>query len=325
MRPNNDVCVLLDKYSSVFNSKLGCYRYGKIKLELKPDAKPIFCRTRPVPLAYKKKIEEELDRLEKEGIITPVGNNIWATPLVPVQKNDQSIRLCGDYKTTINKHLQEVKYPLPRPEEIFAKLNGGQQFSKIDLCQAYTQFELEEESKMLLTWSTHKGLYKVERMMYGITVASGIFQRNIEQLFTGMENVTNYLDDILVTGKTREEHLETLEKVLRKLEDANLTVKKEKCEFFKDSIEYLGHHISKEGLRKTEKKVRAITDAPRPTNKTEVRCLVGMVNYYAKFIPKLAQILKPIYNLLKDNVTNGLRNARNRSSKSKRKFRKILH
>jgi hypothetical protein len=242
-------------------------------------------------LALKELIDKELDRMIEDKVLNQIETSEWGTSLAPVLKNDGTVRLCGDYKTTVNKHLVEVNYPLPRIEEMFAKLHGGQDFTKIDLNQAYTQFELDEDAKKLLTWSTHRGLFTVNRMPFGISPASAKFQKYIEQLFMGMKNVINFLDDILITGPTKKEHLETLEKVLKKLDEAGLTVKKEKCKFFQDEVEYLGHIIDKNGLRKTKDKISAITEAPQPKTVTQVRSFCGMVNYYSRFVPNLAAIL----------------------------------
>lgn len=299
---DEDLENIFKEYDKVFSNKLGCFRYSKICLEIKEGAKPIFCRPRSVPLAYRHQVEQELERMQENGIISPINTSEWATPLVIVPKHDGSLRLCGDFKITINKHVQKVHHPLPLIEDMFAKMSGGVQFSKIDLRNAYTQFELDEDSKKLLTLSTHKGLFQVNRLMYGITVASGLFQKYMEQLFMGMDFVVCFLDDILITGRNKAEHYKNLRKVLEKLEHAGLTVNKDKCKFFVDSVEYLGHEISKNGLKKLDSKVKAICDAAEPKTVTEVRCFVGMVTYYARFIPTLAHTLKPIYTLLQKDT-----------------------
>lgn len=121
----------------------------------------------------------------------------------------------------------------------------------------------------------------------------------MEQLFINIPNVVTFLDDILLTGSNKKEHLATMETVLETLQKAGLTVNPKKCEFFKDQIEYVGHVITKEGLKTSQKKVQAIVAAPRPTNVTEIRSFLGMVNFYNKFIPNAAVVLRPIYDLLK--------------------------
>ena len=128
---------------------------------MREDATPKFYQPRPTPLALKAKIEADLDRMEKAEIIEKVETAEWAAPTVPVMKADGSVRQCGDYKITINPHLDVNQHPLPRPDELFATLNGGQHFTKLDLSEAYLQIELDEESKKYLVVNTNKGLYRL--------------------------------------------------------------------------------------------------------------------------------------------------------------------
>ena len=146
----------------------------KATLSLKDTAQPKFCKARQVPYAIKPKVEQELKTLEKEGIIEKVDHSDWATPIVAVPKGDNSVRICGDYKTTVNPQLKIDQYPLPRIDNIFASLAGGQRFSKIDLRQAYHQLELNDNSKSYLTINTHKGLYRYNRLVFGIAASPSI-------------------------------------------------------------------------------------------------------------------------------------------------------
>lgn len=196
----NKLTLLLDEFKEVFNEKLGKHVGVSVSIELNEGAKPIFCKARTLPLAYKEEVDKQLRKMEEEGIISPIDNSEWATPLVPILKQNGEIRICGDYKTTINKYVKDIKYPLPRVEEIFAKIGYGQKFSKIDLCRAYNQFVVDDKTSKLLAWNTHRGLYRVKRMPFGIKVATSIFQKNMEILVNGMDGVVVFLDDILVTG-----------------------------------------------------------------------------------------------------------------------------
>ena len=173
---------LIDGYSEVFKDEIGTFKSAKAKLALKEGSQPKFFKARPVPYAMKPKVEVELKRLEKEGIPHKVKFGDWATPIVPVAKSNGTVRICGDYKTTVNPQLQ---YPLPHIDHIFAKLAGGQQFTKIDLRQAYHQMEVEEESEEYLTINTHQGLYRYNRLVFGITSAPAIWQRSIDQILEG--------------------------------------------------------------------------------------------------------------------------------------------
>ena len=239
----------------------------------------------------KPKAEGELKRLEKEGILHEVRFSNWATPIVPVAKSNGTVRICGDQKTTVNPQLQTEEYPLPRIDDIFAKLTGGQKFTKIDLRQAYHQMEVEEESQEYLTINTHQGLYRYNRLVFGITSAPAIWQRSMDQILEGVEGTSCILDDMIITGKDDKEHLENLEGVLKRLKANGLRANREKCEFFQTKITYCGHEVHRHGLHKTQEKIHAVVNAPRPENVQQLRSFLGLVNYYHKFLPNLATTL----------------------------------
>ena len=155
---------LLGKHAEVFKPELGTLKDFKAILHLKPDATPKFCRGRTVPFALKKPVEVALDSLVEQGIISPVKFSSWAAPIVPVMKQDGTVRLCGDYKVSINHALQVDSYPIPRVEHLFASMSGGKYFSKLDLSQAYLQIPLDDSSKELVTINTHKGLFRYNRL-----------------------------------------------------------------------------------------------------------------------------------------------------------------
>ena len=290
---------VLDKHSSVFTEGLGCLKGTEVKLNVDGNALPKFFKSRTVPLALKGKVEEELDKLESMGIISPVQFSRWAAPIVPVMKQNGGVRICGDYKVTINQANLTDSYPLPRVDELLANLSGGKYFSKLDMSQAYLQLPLDEESKELVTVNTPKGLYRYNRLPFGVSSAPSIFQRTMENLLQGIKGVSVYIDDILITGTSTDEHLSTVDEVLEKLETAGLKLNKSKCFFLRPSIEYLGH---KDGLHPTTEKVRAIQEAPQPRNVGELRSFFGIINYYNRFLPNLSAKLAPLYRLLQKDV-----------------------
>ena len=219
-----------------------------------------------MPYFYRDKVEKELDRLVEEGTLEPVESSEWAAPIVAVLKQDkQSVRICGDFKQTINPIAKLDRYPIPRVEDLFAKLSGGKSFTKLDLSQAYLQVPLDKESRKLAVVNTQKGLYRYTRLPYGVSSAPGIFQRLMETMLQGIPNVIVYLDDILVTGATDEEHVKTLAVVLERLKRAGFRARRSKCTFMQASVTYLGHKIDQQGLHPLKEKVRAIHEAPSPT------------------------------------------------------------
>ena len=181
--------LLQERYSDIFQPGLGKLTNIQAKLVLKDGAQPKFVKARQVPYALKPKVEAELDALERDGVLTKVDFSEWATAIVPVVKRNGAVRICGDFKTTINPVLQIDQYPLPRIEDIFASLSRGQKFSKIDLTQAYLQCEVAEECRKYLTINTHRGLYTYNRLVFGIASAPAIWQRAIDQVLQSIPNV----------------------------------------------------------------------------------------------------------------------------------------
>jgi len=258
------------KYADVFHGE-GIIRPFNASLHLNRHAVPWFHRPRSVPFALRDAVGRELDRLEASGILQKVRHSRWPAPIVAVPKKDGQIRLCGDFKVTINPVLQVDKYPLPKPDDLFATLVGGQSFTKLDLRQAYQQMELEDEAKELVTINTHQGLYQFNRLPFGVASAPALFQRTRDTILRGIPHVICYIDDILVTGTTKEEDLANLEEVLKRLQKHRVKLKASKCFFFQDSVEFLGHTIDCKGLHTTSTKVKAVRNAPTPKNKHELQ------------------------------------------------------
>ena len=293
---------VLDKYSEVFKEELGTLKDIKASIIVRPEVSPIFCKHRPLPFAMKERVEQELKRLEEANIISPVKHSEWAAPIVPVEKRDKSLRLCGDYKVSANQAVETDKYPLPRLEELLATLSGGKVFSKIDLAAAYQQVLMDDDSKKYTTINTHRGLFVYNRLPFGISSAPSIFQRIMENLMKGLPVVV-FLDDLLIMGRSEEEHLQNLQNVLQRLQENGLRVKRSKCEFGKTQVEYLGHVLDEHGIHPSEDKVRAIQEAPAPANVKELQAFLGLVNYYGRFVPQQSTVLAPLYRLLREKVT----------------------
>ena len=205
---------VLDAHQEVFEDGLGVVKGVTAAIHVDPTATPQFHRARPLPYALRGRVERELERLQSQGVIEPVQFSDWAAPVVPVVKGDGNVRLCGDYKVTVNKAAKLDHYPIPRIEDLFASLSGGKEFTKLDLSHAYQQVPLDEASRQYVTINTLKGLFRYNRLPFGVSSAPSIFQRIMETLLQGIPGVCVYIDDILVTGKTTQEHLEHLAEVL---------------------------------------------------------------------------------------------------------------
>ena len=293
---------LQHNFPEVFQQGLGCCSKMKAKLVLKPGAVPIFRKKRPVPFAAIPKVDEELDRLIEEGVISPVDHSEWAAPVVVVQKPNGKIRLCADFSTGLNDQIESHQHPLPTTEEIFSKLNGGVWFAQIDLADAYNQIEMDDESKCLLTINTHRGLFRFNRLAFGVKSAPGIFQQIIDAMIADLPDVSAFLDDVIAKAKTAEELLRLLEKLFERLRNYGLRIREEKCHFMMSKIKYLGFVIDKNGRRPDPSRIEAIEKMPPPQDLTQVRAFLGLINYYGAFVPEFRKIRAPLDALLKKDA-----------------------
>ncbi|CAC5384235.1 unnamed protein product [Mytilus coruscus] len=261
----SDLNVILEANRQVLKDELGTVKGMKAKIYVDESAVPKYFKARPLLYALKDKVEMELERLEKKG---------------QIQQN----------------------YPIPKTEDLYATLGGGKEYTKFDLNQAHQQIELDEDSKRYVTINTHKDLFRYNRLPYGVASSPGIFQRTLKNVVQGISNVLVRVDDILITGKIREEHLNTLSEVLSRFKRIGIRLKKQKCAFMAEEVVYLGFKINKHGIYPVESKVEAIDKAPSPTNVTELKAYLGMLNYYNRFLPNLSQLLKPLHVLLQKDT-----------------------
>ncbi|XP_052895580.1 uncharacterized protein K02A2.6-like [Anopheles moucheti] len=201
-------------------------------------------------------------------VLEPVDFSEWAAPIVAVRKaqkdadGDPIVRICADYSTGLNAALEMNSYPIPTPEDIFAKIAGCQRFSVIDLSDAYLQMEVDQDSQKLLTINTHKGLFRYKRLPPGVKTAPRVFQKVIDSMLGDLEGAEAFLDDVLVFGRTQLEHDRNLENTLKRIEDYGFRIKIEKCKFNMSHVKYLGHIIDENGLGTDPAKVAAISQMP---------------------------------------------------------------
>ena len=203
----------INEFPAVTKEGLGLLRGIKADVELEEGAEARFCRCRPVPFALRDQVGEAIQKQVEDGELESVDQSDWAAPIVEVKKKDGGIRICADFKTTINPHLRTKTFPLPTPDEVFSTLAHGESFSKLDLARAYKQMEVEESSRPYLTINTHLGLFRYRRLPFGIASAPAIWQKAMSVVLQRRQGTICYINDILVTGKTRSEHEENLRRV----------------------------------------------------------------------------------------------------------------
>ncbi len=292
---------VVEQYATLFENVLGCYRGTPVELTVNKE--PEFHKARPVPYAIRDSVEKELNKMVDEGVLKRVSTASCAAPIVAVpKKNSERIRVCGDFSVTYNSCADVVQYPIPRIEDLHAALQGCKTFSVLDMSQAYHQIPIAEDSHKYLTINTHCGLFQFTRLPNGIHSGPALFQRTMDSLLSGIPGVTCYLDDILVAGKTMQEHCRSLASVFEKLQSAGFKLNKSKCKFEQSSVEYLGHVIDEKGLHPTREKLDAIRDAPAPKDVSALKSFLGLLMFYSRFMSDHATVLAPLNNLLRKNV-----------------------
>ena len=256
---------------------------------------PVKCKPYPVPHAVRNVIQKEVQDMLDMGIIEP-SDSSYAAPVTIVRKPDGNIRFCLDFRR-LNRVVVFNPEPMPNPEHLFAQLSGSQYFSKIDLCKGYWQIPMSNESKSKTAFVTPDGHYQFQVMPFGLVIAGAVFTQMMRILFSNVENVVCYIDDILLHTKTWQEHINLLEKVFHILETANLSAKPSKCFVGHLNVEFLGHGIGDGKLTTNPALLKKIQDKERPKTKKEVRAFLGLTGYYRRFIPNYAEIAVPLSDL----------------------------
>ena len=281
-----------------------CSGLGKMEkpyiIELEPEAKPFSLKTpRRIPIPLLPKVKEELQRMEQLGVISRINEPTeWCAGMVVVPKKSGDLRICVDL-TQLNKSVRREKFIIPSVEETLGLLSGAKIFSKLDANMGFWQIPLDEETAKLTTFITPFGRFYFKRLPFGIASAPEHFQNRMTiEVTEGLTGTVSHIDDVLVWGCNQEEHDARLHAVLRKMEEAGITLNVDKCKFSQREVKFLGHIISDEGIRADPGKTAAISDMKTPTNIHELRSFLGMVNQLGKFIPQLAERTKPLRDLL---------------------------
>ena len=291
---------ILKRYQSQF-SGIGTLP-GEYEIKIDASVTPVVHPPRRIPYMLRDKVKAELDRMARMGIITKVEQPTqWVSPIVVVKKPNGDVRICLD-PVDLNKAVKREHYPLRTVEEVAATLAEARVFSTLDATSGFYQIRLAEKSTWLTTFNTPFGRFKFERLPFGLVSAPEIFQRAMTEMFEDIEKCEVIVDDLLVWGKSVEEHDLTLEKVLQRAEETDLRFNEEKCKFHKQEVTYVGHVFGTDGLRPSPDKVQAILNMPAPHDKSSLQRFMGMVNYLHKFIPHLADINKPLRELLEKSV-----------------------
>lgn len=264
------------------------------------DATPIKQRQYLLSPYMLSHLNKELDKMLELGVVEP-SESAWSSPVLLVKKKDDTYRFCFDGRK-LNSVTKKDSYPLPFVDRILNMLRDARYISSIDLRSAFWQIPLDNESKEKTAFAVPgRGLYHFTVLPFGLSNAAQVQQRLMDAVFgPALEpHIFVYLDDIIITSKTFEEHIELLKEVASRLNNANLSVNISKCEFFRKSLKYLGFIVDELGLRTDPGKVAAMVNFPQPSNTTEIKRFVGMCSWYRRFVPHFSSLVAPINDLIK--------------------------
>lgn len=299
----NQATDLVVEYEDIFQSPSG--EIGQTKIVEHRintgDEHPIRIPARRISPSQKVVVEQELDKMLRDGIIQP-SNSPWAAPVVLVTKKDGSVRFCIDYRK-LNSITKKDAFPLPRIDDALDTLAGAKWFSTLDLASGYWQCRMNQEDKEKTAFSTHKGHFEWNVMPFGLCNAPATFSRLMQLVLGGLNWIKClcYLDDVIIFGHTFEVALSNLREVFQCIREANLKLKQKKCDLFQTEVSYLGHVVSAAGITCDPKKVKAVRDWPVPENVSEVRSFLGLAGYYRRFIPNFSEVASPLTNLTRKN------------------------
>ncbi len=290
---------LLTEYQDVFaKDDLDLGKFSGIKHHINVgDAKPIRQGLRRTPLGFENEEEAHLQDMLDRGIIKPSASD-WASAPVLVRKKCGAVRYCIDFRA-LNKVTQKDAYPLPLMESCIDALHGTQFMSSMDLASGYWQIEIAEEDRPKTAFITKYGLFEHDRMAFGLCNAPATFQRAMQLVLQGLlwKDCLAYLDDVIVLGKSFEDHLQKLTMVLDRFRYHNLKLKPKKCALFQEEVQFLGHVVSRSGVAVNPDHIKAVSEWPTPRTTTHVESFLGFVNYHREHIPGLAGMAVPLYEI----------------------------
>lgn len=272
------------------------------------DSAPIHTKQYRFPPVHRDEIFRQVKDLANKDIVvpsvSPYNSPVWVVPKKPDSSGNKRWRMVIDFRRLNEKTVGDA-YPLPNICDILDQLGGAKYFSVLDLASGFHQIPMESNDAHKTAFSTPHGHYEYSRMPFGLRNAPATFQRLMDQILTGLQGIEMfvYMDDIVIYACSLREHDIKIDKLMKRLQSANLMLQPDKCEFLRHEVAYLGHIISENGVRPDPQKIAAVKNFPTPRNLKNVRQFLGLAGYYRRFIPEFSKIANPLSSLLKKGAS----------------------
>ncbi|KAL4126715.1 hypothetical protein QTP88_010924 [Uroleucon formosanum] len=306
----SSLLTICEEYSDVFQlegDKITATTAVTHEIKTSEVVHPIHEKPYRLPQRHRQEITEQMEALEREGVIAP-SDSPWNAPLLVVPKKPDvngvvKYRVCVDFRR-LNQVTVGDAFPLPNITDILDQLGKSKYYSTLDLAQGYHQVPMNPADREKTAFSTDKGHFEFLRMPFGLKGAPGTFQRMINKVLSGLNGLKAfvYLDDIITYAKDLPDHSQKLTDILERLRQFNLKLQPLKCEFLRKEVTYLGHQITDEGVKPDSKLVECVQNFPVPQNVKGIKSFLGLSGYYRRFIQNYGQIAKPLTLLLKRDV-----------------------
>lgn len=301
-----NLLTLCSRYSDVFYIEGETLTFtNKIKHRIRTtDEIPIYTKSYRYPFIHRQEVRDQITKMLQQGIIRP-SDSAWSSPIWVVPKKidasgKQKWRLVVDFRK-LNEKTIDDKYPIPNITDVLDKLGRCQYFTTLDLASGFYQVEMDPQDIPKTAFNVEHGHFEFLRMPMGLKNSPSTFQRVMDNVLRGLQNsiCLVYLDDIVVFSSSLQEHLENLERVFQRLRESNFKIQMDKSEFLKLETAYLGHIITRDGIKPNPDKISAIEKYPIPNTPKEIKQFLGLLGYYRKFIPDFARLTKPLTLCLK--------------------------
>jgi hypothetical protein len=297
----SELCSIIKINGDVISDRPGCFAGYEHIIKLKAGAEPVRLSPYRMSPQQQARLKTEIDQLLAEDLIEH-SDSEWSSPTILVPKPGGAVRCVIDYRQ-VNKKVVDNVFPIRRIDDLIERVGKSKFLTKLDLSKGFHQVLLNVNSRPITAFCTPFGQYQWKRLPFGLKTSPMNFSSRLSKVLEGLDVFCcAYIDDIVIGSDTWDDHVTHVSTVLSRLRNAGLTVKLSKCEFACETIECVGHRIGQGAMSPKEAKVKALLEAPRPKGKRDLQRLLGLANYYRRYISNFSELVLPLTEMMSKRV-----------------------